>query len=70
MWAYKFLQKETKLQVPRFKTFFYQNQDLLVLWYEDQNEPVEDRIPFSMRCLKYVAHMCILFAIMVALINS
>jgi len=55
MWAYKFVHKDTKLDVPRFKTFFYQNQDLLKLWYEDESEPQEDRVSFAMRCLKYGA---------------
>jgi hypothetical protein len=69
MWAYKYVHKDTKLEVPRFRTFFYQNQDLLKLWYEDESEPVEDRVSFSMRCLKYIAHLCILCIILFALIS-
>lgn len=70
MWAYKFLQKDTKLQVPKFKTFVYQNQDLLKLWYEDESEPLEDRISFAMRCLKYGAQICMQMTILYAFINS
>lgn len=70
MWAYKYLKKDTKLQVPKMKTFFYQNQDLLRLWYEDENEPMEDRISFGLRCLKYLGHLCILFSTVFAFINS
>lgn len=40
MWAYKFLVKETRLQVPKYRTFFFQNQELLNLWYEDETEPL------------------------------
>jgi hypothetical protein len=70
MWAYKFLQKDTKLDVPKFKTFVYQNQDLLKLWYEDEQERLEDRISFAMRCLKYGAHLCILLVILISLFNN
>jgi len=56
--------------VPTFKTFIFQNQDMLKLWYEDVHEPLEDRISFAMRCLKYLAHICILFIILVAFLNS
>lgn len=70
MWAYKFIQKDSRLHVPRFKTFFYQNQEILRLWYEDENEPLEDRIPFYARSLKYIGHLCILFIILMALINA
>ena len=70
MWAYKYLHKETKLQVPKFKTFFYQNQDLLKLWYEDMEQPLEDRVNFYMRSLKYIAHLSILFIILIALNDS
>ena len=64
MWAYKYLKKETKLHVPGFNTFFYQNQDLLKLWYEDETEPLEDRISFGMRALKFFAHLCIQLVIL------
>lgn len=71
MWAYKFLHKETRLQVPKFRTFFFQNQDLLKLWYEDETEMVlEDRVPFYMRVMKYMASLCILFSVLVWLMFS
>lgn len=71
MWAYKFLHKETRLQVPKFKTFFFQNQDLLKLWYEDETETVlEDRVPFYMRAMKYMATLTILFSVLVLLMFS
>ena len=70
MWSYKYLNKDTKLHVPKFKTFFFQNQELLNLWYEDETEPLEERIHFAMRCLKYVAHLFILFVLIIAIIDA
>lgn len=35
MWAYKFIKKDTRLQVPSFWTFLKQNHDILKLWCEE-----------------------------------
>lgn len=70
MWAYKYTQKETKLYVPKFNSFFFQNQDILKLWYEDQSEPLEDRVGFAMRVFKYSVQIFIQLAILVWLIGS
>ena len=70
MWAYKFITKDTRLQVPRFKTFFFANQELLQLWYEDEYSSLEERVNFPMRCLKYFAHLFILWVIVVAVIDA
>ena len=45
MWVHKFITKETRTQVPKFKTFLRNNQDLLKLWYEVQ--PGHRRIPLE-----------------------
>lgn len=70
MWAYKFLNKDTRLQVPSFKTFMFQNQEWLQLWYEDETVELEDRVNFAMRCLRYSGHLFILFCVMIIMINS
>ena len=70
MWAYKYIQKETKLEVPKFKVFLFQNQDLLKLWYEDESEPMEDRISFAMRFLKYSVELFMQLVILFVLLNS
>ena len=36
MWAYRYINKETRLQVPTFKTFIKQNHDILKLWCEER----------------------------------
>jgi hypothetical protein len=44
---------------------------LLKLWYEDETETVlEDRVPFYMRVMKYMASLCILFSVLVMLMFS
>jgi len=44
---------------------------LLKLWYEDETELViEDRVPFYMRLMKYMASLCILFSVLVMLMFS
>ena len=70
MWAYKFIKKETRTHVPSFQTFFFQNQELLQLWYEDETEPYEGRVSFWMRCLKYFGHLFIFFTILVSVIGA
>ena len=44
---------------------------MLKLWYEDETETVlEDRVPFYMRVMKYMASLCILFSVLVMLMFS
>jgi len=44
---------------------------LLKLWYEDETETnIEDRVPFYMRVMKYIASLCILFSVLVMLMFS
>lgn len=69
MWAYKFIKKETRLQVPSFSTFLKQNHDILKLWCEEVHEPVEDRIIFPLRILRFTNYFFLLFLIIVALIG-
>ena len=70
MWAYKFINKDTRLHVPSFKTFFFQNQELLQLWYEDETVELEERVSFAMRCLRYSGHLFILFVALVKVIDA
>lgn len=71
MWAYKYMQKETKLQVPSFKSFFYENQELLALWFENESEELlEDRPPFAMRCLKYLTQLSFLLVSVILLVDA
>lgn len=69
MWAYKFIKKETRLQVPSFKTFLKQNHDILKLWCEEVQEPLEERIIFPLRILRFVVYFFMLFLLIVGLIN-
>jgi hypothetical protein len=69
MWAYKFIKKETRLQVPTFNTFLKQNHDILKLWCEEVQEPLEDRMMFGLRILRFTNYFFLLFLIVVALVN-
>ena len=69
MWAYKFLRKETRLQVPTFWSFIKQNHDILKLWCEEVWEPYEDRTIFVLRIAKFFTYLLMMFLIVVALIN-
>ena len=70
MWAYKFINKDTRLNVPSFKTFFFENQELLQLWYEDETVEIEERVNFAMRLLRYCGHLFILFLVLVKVIGA
>lgn len=69
MWVYKFAKKETRLQSPKFFTFLKENHDLLKLWFEDMHEPLEQRISFVLRFLRFVTTFFILFIATFALIH-
>jgi hypothetical protein len=70
MWAYKFLQKETHTQVPYFQTFFFENQEMLNLWFESETESLEDRPPFYLRFLKYGTQLLMLLLVTVAVVGQ
>jgi hypothetical protein len=61
MWAHKFIRKETRSHVPKYKTFIFQNHDLLKMWFEDMAETQEDRCSFCIRGLRWLAGVAILF---------
>jgi len=69
MWAYKYVNQETRLHVPSFKTFLKQNHDILKLWCEEEQEPLDVRTNFSLRILRFTAYLFMLFLIVCALIN-
>lgn len=46
-----------------------QNHDLLKLWFEDQSEKVVNRLSFSLRVIKWIASLCILYIATYLLIN-
>jgi hypothetical protein len=45
--------------VPTFSTFLKQNHDILKLWCEETHEPVEDRINFLLRILRFAFYFFI-----------
>lgn len=69
MWAYNFVKKETRLQVPTWWTFLKQNHDLLKLWCEEEQEAYEDRTNFLLRSIRFINYLLLLFLIICALIN-
>lgn len=69
MWAYKFLKKETRLQVPSWWTFLKENHDLLKLWCEEVHEPMEDRTIFVVRLIRFLNYVMLLFLLICALID-
>ena len=69
MWVQKFITKETRTQVPKFKTFLRNNQDLLKLWYEDTTTRVEERMAFPMRVIRFLTSTAILFVFVYAIVN-
>ena len=68
MWVQKFITKETRTNVPRFKTFLRLNQDLLKLWYEDTTTQYEERIQFPMRVIRFLTSTAILFVFVYAFV--
>ena len=61
MWAFKFKNESSRSQVPSYGNFMASNHSLLKLWYEDVREPLADRIPFSLRCMRFCATISMLF---------
>jgi hypothetical protein len=55
--------------VPKLKTFLLQNHDLMKVWFEDQLEPLSQRMYFPLRILRFTATICILFIITYAMID-
>lgn len=68
MWVYKFIDKETRTQVPSLGTFILTNHDSIKFWLENTSEPVPDRLGFSLRLLRWLISVCILFLIIYSLI--
>ena len=69
MWVYKFIQKDSRTQVPSFWTFLRSNQDTIVMWLENTTEPINTRVHFSLRVLRWLTSMCILFMFVYAMIR-
>ena len=69
MWLYKFIDKETRTQVPTFWTFVRTNHDSVKMWLENTSEPVGLRLSFSLRLLHWLISICILFLFVYALID-
>ena len=68
MWVYKYIDKQTRTQVPSYWTFMRSNQDLIKMWLENTTIPVADRIGFSLRLIRWIVSICILFLFVDALI--
>ena len=49
MWVYKFADKETRQQVPTWKTFIRSNHDSIKMWLENTTEIVAWRVHFGLR---------------------
>ena len=69
MWVYKFVNKETRTQVPTFWTFLRTNHETIKMWLEDTTEVVEMRIHFALRVMRWLVSLCILFLFVYAMIN-
>jgi len=69
MWAYKFLNKDSRLYVPTLKTFLKQNHDLLKLWFEEEHEPPDERINFWIRMLRFITYLLLAVVMEYALID-
>ena len=68
MWVYKFVDKETRTQVPTFGTFLRANHDTVHMWLENTTEPMEVRLSFTLRLIQWITSVCILFLFVHALI--
>lgn len=68
MWAYMYINKDTRLQVPTVKTFMKQNHDILKLWCEEILEPMDERTNFTLRILRFATYIFLLFLIVIALV--
>ena len=55
--------------MPTFSTFLKQNHDILKLWIEETHEPVEDRINFLLRILRFAFYFFLLFILVVAMVD-
>ena len=69
MWVYKFVDKKTRTQVPGFWTFVRSNHDSIKMWLENTSEPTNIRLGFSLRVLRWLISVCILFLFVFALID-
>lgn len=69
MWLYKFLSKETRTQVPTYWTFLRSNHDTIKMWLENTTEPLNVRLGFSLRVIRWLVSFCLLFLILHVLIN-
>ena len=69
MWVYKFIDSETRTQVPSFWTFLRSNHDLIRMWLENTSEPLSERLNFTLRVMKWITSVCILFLFVCFMIN-
>ena len=60
MWAYNFMWKNSRSQVPRLKSFLKVNHDLPKCWCEQTYLPTEDRSPFILRLLRFLVGLSVL----------
>jgi len=68
MWLYKYLDKQTRTQVPTFRNFIYSNHDTLSMWFENIYEAPNIRLPYGLRLIQWIIKFCILFLFLYALI--
>lgn len=69
MWLYNFLRKETRTNVPTFWTFLRSNHDTVKMWLENTSEPMAIRVSFSLRFIRWLIEVCILFLFVFAMIG-
>lgn len=69
MWAYKYLNEDTRLHVPTFRTFLRQNHDIFKLWCEEVWEPLENRTNFMLRIIRFATYFFMLFLLVCALVD-
>lgn len=69
MWLYKFIHKTTRTQVPSFSTFLLGNHDSIKMWLENVAEAPSERMSFSLRFLRWLISICLLYLFIYALIS-
>ena len=69
MWLYKFIDKNTRTQVPSFSTFLNGNHDTIKMWLENVAEPPSQRMNFSLRFLRWIISICFLYLFVYVIID-
>lgn len=55
--------------MPSYKTFLAGNHDTIKMWLENVSEPLQDRMNFSLRFLRWIISICLLYLFVYVLID-